>query len=71
MVSHESPTCNSFTKFITCTFVALEYPPMVIGTENSVMNTGRVPSLPGNTKSNSDQSSRKLFCMGDPERMMR
>ena len=44
---------------------------MVIGTENSVMNTGRVPSLPGNTKSNSDHSSLKLFCIGEPDRIMR
>ena len=58
-------------KVSTWTFVAFEYPPIVIGTENSVMNTGRVPSLPGNTKSKSDHSSRKLFCMGEPERMIR
>ena len=58
-------------KVTTWTLVAFEYPPIVIGTENSVMNTGRVPSLPGNTKSKSDHSSRKLFCMGEPERMIR
>ena len=31
----------------TCDLLALLYPPMVIGTENCCMNTGRVPSFPG------------------------
>ena len=55
----------------TCTSEAFAYPPMVMGTENSAMKTGSVPSLPGNTKSNSDHSSFKLFCIVEPDRMIR
>ena len=51
--------------------MALAYPPSVMGTENCSMNTGSVPSLPGKTKSKSDHSSRRLFCIGEPERMTR
>lgn len=56
---------------LTCTGEALAYPPMVMGTENCSMKTGSVPSFPGNTKSKRDQSSFRLFCMGEPERMNR
>ena len=35
------------------------------------MNTGSVPSLPGKTKSNKDHSSFRLFCIGEPVRMIR
>lgn len=41
-----------------------------MGTENCSRNTGRVPSFPGNTKSKRDHSSFKLFCMGEPDRMI-
>ena len=54
---------------VTWTGVALAYPPIVIGTENSAMNTGKVPSRPGKTKSNSDHNSLRLFCIGVPVRM--
>ena len=55
----------------TCISVALAYPPSVMGTENCSINTGSVPSFPGKTKSNNDHSSLKLFCIGEPDRMMR
>ena len=42
---------------------------MVMGTENYSMKIGSVPSFPGKTKSNRDQSSFRLFCMGEPDRM--
>ena len=35
------------------------------------MKSGSVPSLPGNTKSNRDHNSFRLFWIGDPDRMMR
>lgn len=41
-----------------------------MGMENLVMNIGRVLSLLGNIKLNSDYSFCKLFCMGELERMM-
>ena len=63
--------CTHLYAVCTCTSVALAYPPRVMGTENCSRNTGSVPSFPGNTKSKSDHNSRRLFCMGDPERMRR
>lgn len=57
--------------YITCTGEAFEYPPMVMGTENCSINTGSVPNFPGKMKSKSDHSSRRLFCIGEPDRMMR
>ncbi len=62
---------NQYPNLPTCTDVALAYPPIVIGTENFSMNTGNVPSLPGNTKSNNDHSSLRLFCIGEPDRITR
>lgn len=62
-------TFGTCTFLRTCTGEALLYPPIVIGTENCSINTGSVPSLPGKTKSNRDQSSFKLFCIGEPDRM--
>lgn len=56
---------------VTCTGEALEYPPIVMGTENCSINTGNVPSFPGKMKSKSDHSSRRLFCMGEPDKMIR
>lgn len=58
-------------QYITCTGEAFEYPPMVMGTENCSINTGSVPSFPGKMKSKRDHSSRRLFCIGEPDRMMR
>lgn len=63
----QSDIFNAFT----WTEEALEYPPMVIGIENCSMNTGSVPSFPGNTKSKRDQSSFRLFCIGEPDKMIR
>lgn len=57
--------------YITCTGEAFEYPPMVMGTENCSINTGNVPNFPGKIKSKSDHSSRRLFCIGEPDKMMR
>ena len=53
----------------TWTGVAFAYPPIVIGTENSAMNTGKVPRRPGKTKSNNDHNSLRLFCIGVPVRI--
>ncbi|KFM67944.1 hypothetical protein X975_05982, partial [Stegodyphus mimosarum] len=41
-----------------------------MGTENCCMKMGSVPSFPGNMKSNSDQSSFKLFCTGEPDKII-
>lgn len=49
---------------------AFAYPPTLMGTANWVWNTGSVPSLPGNTKSKSDQSSGSRFCTGVPVMMI-
>lgn len=43
---------------------------MVMGIENLVMNIGRVLSLLGNIKLNSDYSFFKLFCIGEFDRIM-
>lgn len=56
---------------VTWTGEALEYPPMVMGTENCSRKTGRVPNFPGNTKSKRDHSSLRWFCRGDPDKMIR
>lgn len=50
-----------------CVRDALAYPPKVIGIAKVSIKIGKVPSLPGNMKSNKDQSSLRLFCKGDPK----
>ena len=51
--------------------VAFEYPPLTIGTEKFSKNDGKVPNFPGNIKSNNDQSSFRLFCIGEPDKIIR
>mmetsp|Transcript_24301 Transcript_24301/g.83063 ORF Transcript_24301/g.83063 Transcript_24301/m.83063 type:complete len:355 (-) Transcript_24301:97-1161(-) len=45
---------------------AFVYPPCWMGMANWAWNTGKVPSLPGLTKSNRDQSSVSRFWIGAP-----
>lgn len=55
----------------TCISEALEYPPWTIGIEKCCRKSGSVPSFPGNTKSNKDHNSFKLFWIGEPDKMIR
>ena len=55
----------------TCIGLALLYPPLLIGWENSASNAGNVPSRPGCIKSNRLHSSRKSFWIGVPDNSSR
>lgn len=55
----------------TCSSVAFLCPPIVMGTAKCALKIGSVPSLPGKTKSNRDQSSSRRFWIGAPDRMRR
>lgn len=66
-----NPYFTHWVKLIsTCCCEAFEYPPWTIGVAKWLIKSGKVPSFPGNTKSNKDHNSFKLFWIGDPDRII-